>query len=354
MNHRLAAAFVALSLFAACSADSASTTSQAGPPSTTDPAPGVALASYSLEAGTSFTYEVGIEQDITMNVEGDTSTIGEEDFPGDSEIKLTGSATFTQTVSDGPRPGTFEVRVVGEFTDLTVTGTIEGEPVDEVPEFADLSPIDSTFVVDEKGLIIGSDTGLEDPLGGLVDPGAFDPTSMPGLDPGRFLGPELPDTEVGVGDSWETDSEFPGLGADPVVVSSSSTVTGTDDIDGVEVLVIETSTSTSRIEVDFGELLLGMFGALAPEDMEPEEAEEFDELLESLKFLIFIDDAISDATSWVDPVAGVVWQSQSASSTSMGIDVSVPDQETGELIEATVDMALRQDITYRLTEGPSA
>lgn len=324
-------------------------------PSTTDIGPGVALAAYSLQAGTSFNYQVDIEQDISMAVEGDTSTIGEEDFPGDSEIHLTGSAMFTQTVADGPRPGTFEVTVVGEFTDLTVSGTVDGESVDEVPEFADLSPIDTTFVVDEKGRIIGSDAGSDDPLGGLMDPtSAFDPASMPDLDPGRFLGPELPDGDVGVGDTWETDDELTGFGDDPVVVNASSTVTGTDDIDGIEVLVIETNSSTSRIEIDLGEFLLGMFGALAPEDMEPEEAEQFDDLLESLRFLIFIDDASSDATTWVDPVAGIVWQSQSASSTSMGIDVSVPDQETGELIEAIVDMTLRQDLTYRLTEGPSA
>lgn len=321
--------------------------------STIDSGPTLSLAAYTLRAGTTLTYQVDIAQDITMAVVGDMSTLGEEDFPGDSEVSLTGSATFTQTVADGPRPGTIEVRVTGEFTDLTVSGTVAGESVDEVPEFADLGPIDSTFVVDEKGRIIGSDAGLDDPLGGLMDPGALDPGTLPGLDPGRFLGPELPDDAIGVGDGWETESELPGFGQDPVVVTNSSTVTGSEEIDGISLLVIDTEVSTSRVEVDLGELLLGMFGAFT-EDMEPEEAAQFDELLENLKFLMFIDGAMSDTTTWVDPTDGVVWQAESVASAGMGVDMSVPDGDTGDLIEGTVEMTLRQNLAYRLTEGPSA
>lgn len=300
-----------------------------------------------------FIYQVDIEQDISLAVEGDMSTLGEEDFPGDAEVNLTGSATFTQTVADGPRPGTFEVTITGEFTELAATGTVAGENIDEVPAFADLGPIDSTFVVDEQGHIIGSDTGSGDPFGQLMDPGALDPSTMPGLDPGRFLGPELPDDGVGVGDTWETQSELPGFGQDPVVVRSMSTVIRADEIEGAEVVVIDTNISSTRLEIDLGDLMLGMFGALV-EGMDEEDAAQYDELLENLRFLMFIDGAMSDATTWVAPGDGVVWRSESVSSASMGIDLNIPDQDTGEVIEGTVDMSLRQNLTYQLVEGPSA
>ena len=78
---------------------------------------------------------------------------------------------FTHTVADGPEEGTYEIHITGNFDDVSVTGTVDGEPVDssEVPDFASMEPIDVTVVVDDQGNVISAGgEDLEDPLGGML------------------------------------------------------------------------------------------------------------------------------------------------------------------------------------------
>lgn len=199
---------------------------------------------------------------------------------------------------------------------------------------AHLSPIDVTFVVDEKGHVIDDDKPMG-PLGGLLDPGTPFPGEMPGLDPGPFLGPELPDGEVAVGDTWETESELRGFGPEPIVATSSSTVTATDEIDEDQVLVIETNVSTTRVEIDLGDLLLGMFGTFDGDGRRgggPVRRSVGESEVSDVHRWLGL-----DATTWADPGDGVVRRSDSALLSALGIDITVPDEGTGDLIEGTVD-----------------
>ena len=128
-----------------------------------------------------------------------------------------------------------------------------------------MEPIDVTVVVDEQGNIIHEGGDGEDPFGGMLGGlGALGaaPTA-PGLDPGRFVGPPLPDEEVTVGDTWTDEIETPGLGEDPITTSITSTVTGVEELDGAEVLVIDSNATTSLIEFDLADFFAGMFGAMA-------------------------------------------------------------------------------------------
>ena len=190
-------AVIALVLAACAGGDAADSTTTTVGATTTQPVPEAMQLSYTLEPDTTFTYEVDLSQQIDMTTEGDAEAAGDEQMPGAMSITLDGTTTFTHTVAEGPEPGTFEVTIQGEFTDLTVEGTVDGEPADsrEVPDLADIPPIDVTFVVDEQGNVISEETDSADPLGGLGGLGGFgDLESLAqGTELGRLVGPPLPE-----------------------------------------------------------------------------------------------------------------------------------------------------------------
>ncbi|HSK05981.1 MAG TPA: hypothetical protein VK990_00580 [Acidimicrobiia bacterium] len=365
MKRHLPIVIVFALALAACNAGagnestSTSTAAETTTTSTTAPAPEAALLSYTLASGDVFNYQVELGQHIELTASGDVSLMGGEEVPGDASIDVTGTATFTHVVSDGPEPGTYEVHITGEFDDVSVTGVIDGESVEseQAPEFASLDPIDVTVVVDEQGnLVQAGPEGSDDPLAGMFgDLGALGGGSpAPGLDPGQFIGPPFSDEEVAVGDSWTDEVETPGLGADPIVTSITSTVTGVEELDGTEVHVIETNSTTSLIEFDLAEFFAGMFGAFAPEDASAEEMAELEVMLDQLQFLIRVDGATADSTTWFDAKAGISRKSETSSAAEITMDLNIPDEETGEMVGFVMEMGLDQDITFLLISGPTA
>jgi hypothetical protein len=174
------------------------------------------------------------------------------------------------------------------------------------------------------------------------------------LDPGQFVGPPLPDEEVTVGDTWTDEIETPGLGEDPITTSISSTVTGVEELDGAEVLVIDSDATTSLIEFDLAEFFAGMFGAMAPDGTSTEETAEFEAMMDQLQFLISVDGSTADSTTWFDAEAGLAKQSETTAATNISMDMNIPDEETGEMSGFVMDMTLDQDVTYRLISGPTA
>lgn len=340
--------------------ETTSTAAETTTTSTTVPAPEAVLLSYTLSSGDEFNYEVALDQHIEMNATGDASLMGGEEVPGDASIDVAGTATFTHVISDGPEPGTYEVHITGEFADVSVTGTIDGESVEseQPPDFASLEPIDVTVVVDEQGNVIQpGPEGSDDPLAGMFgDLGALGGggSPAPGLDPGQFIGPPFSDEEVAVGDTWTEEVETPGLGEDPIVTSITSTVTGVEELDGTEVHVIETNSTTSLIEFDLAEFFAGMFGAFATEDASAEELAELELMLDELQFLIRVDGATADSRTWFDAGAGISRQSETSSSADISMDLNIPDEETGEMVGFVMEMGLDQDVTYRLISGPTA
>lgn len=336
---------------AACGADAAVQSTTTAVESTT---PDALRLSYSLEPGTTFEYEVGIDQQIEMSATGDASAMGDEEIPGDASINLTGTTAFTHSVAEGPQPGTYEITISGDFTDLQITGTIDGEPIGQtdIPDFAELEPIEVTIVVDEQGNVIVDDEPFGDPLGGL---GGFGDFAAPGMDPGQFVGPPFPDRPVTVGDSWSESIESPVfMDGDPIVTQIESEVTATDTIDGHEVLVIETTSTTSMIEFDLAEFLVGFFQAFIPEGATDVETAEIDAIAEGLRFLFIIDETVSDMTTWFDAEAGYARQAEFSMSTSIVMDINMPDDETGELVGFGMEMRIAQDVTYRLIDAAKA
>lgn len=350
---------------AACTGDgeAADTTSTSDATTTTsDPAPEAMLLTYSLQPGSSFSYEVTLDQQIDLTTEGDGAAMGDEELPGSMSISLDGTTIFNHTVAEGPEPGTYEVTIQGEFADLSIEGTIDGEPVqsDDVPDVAEMEPIDLTIIVDEQGNLISEPGEIGDlfggELGGLGGLGGLE-NLAPGNDLGRLVGPPLPEEPVTVGDTWSETREIPmpmGLQGNPVTMEINNEVTGTDTVDGEDVLVIETEMITSPIEFDLAEFLVGFFSAFLGEDASEEDRAELDALIEDLRFLFIVDESVGNMTTWFDAEAGLARQAELDGETNLIMDLNMPDEITGEMTGLILDMDVDQTVTYRLVDSAGA
>jgi hypothetical protein len=365
MQKRLISFIAVLALvLAACSTgeDAAPTTEPPEATTTTSvDVPEAVQLSYSLEAGTSMTYEVEMDQSIQMEVEGDAAALaeaGEEDFPETLDIQMSGTTLFTQSVADGPEDGTYEITIVGDFSDLEITGTIDGEPVsgEDAPlpdDFTGMDSVEKTIIVDEQGNVIPQTEDFGgDLFGSLGGFGGLDMLEEFGaVNPGQFVGPPFSDEEVTVGDTWEESIEVPTMpGDDAITTSVESEVIATEDRNGVEVFVIETVQSTSEIQFDFAEILIGFMSAFIPDDASEEEIAEMEALTEGLRFAFTVDPTVAEMTTWFDPVSGVSVESRAINDSHVVMDIAVPDEETGEIVEMLMDMSISSDITYRLVE----
>jgi hypothetical protein len=334
-------------------AETTTTTEAAGPEAV--------QLSYSLEPGMSFSYEVDLNQVIDLTADGDASAMGDEEIPGEMSLNLSGTAVMTHSVDEGPEPDTFAIDITGDLSDLEVSGTIDGEPVsgEEIPDFATMEPIDVTIVVDEQGNIIPEDsTGLgEDFLGGMGGLGGLDALGQlgPGGDAGQFVGPPFTEEEVTVGDTWSETVEVPTMpGSDPMTTQVDNEVVSTETIEGNEVFVIETTTTTSPIEFDLAEFFAGFMSAFVPEDATEEERAELEAITEELRFAFSVDETVANLTTWFDHEAGLTRQAEFDNSTHIVFDINVPDEETGDMVEFAMDMTVTSDIAYLLTEASGA
>lgn len=371
MHKRILSLIAVLALvLAACNPgdDAATETSDTDDTATTTTvaaeAPEAVQLSYSLEAGTSLTYEVEMDQSIQMDIEGDPSALsdgGDEEIPQSMDLNMVGTSVFTHSVAEGPEPGTYEITITGDFSDMEITGTLDGEPIAEgdesvIPDdFTGMDPVEKTIIVDEQGNLIPSDddTGgdILGDLGGMGGLDMLDDFGAAAGDPGQFIGPPFSDEEVTVGDSWSETIEIPTLpGDDPITTTVDSEVVSSEDRDGVEVFVIETTTSTTAIEFDFADILIGFMTAFLPEDASEEELAEIEQITSQLRFAFAVDPSETQMTTWFDPEAGVAVEADMAAASHVVMDIAVPDEESGEVVELFMDMTIDSNISYRIVD----
>lgn len=339
------------------SADISTTETPATTTKTTAPAPEAVRLSYALEPGTSLDFELDIAQHIDLIAEGSGAALGEQEIPGQMSVDLNGTTTFEYSVAQGPEEGTYEVTITGDFRDLEITGTMDGQPLDtaKLPNFAAMTPVDVTVVVDEQGNVIPSHDGFGGFFGGMGDLGSLGDLGAAGMDPGRFVGPPFSDGEVTVGDSWSETLETPGLfDGEGITTVVTSEVIGTDTVDGAAVFVIETNSITAPIEFDLAELFIGLFTAFISEDATAEEQAELEALAEELRFHISIGESSNELTTWFDSEAGVSRMAEYVGGLDLVMDLNVPDQETGDMAGLIVDMSIDQHITYQLLDSSGA
>ncbi|CAN5798104.1 hypothetical protein BH23ACT5_BH23ACT5_24470 [soil metagenome] len=333
------AALVACS---ACTSDTQVTPETTAP----DPIEEVDLA-YDFTAGTSLTYRVEIEQQLVLETDGSSSAAAEEGIPVSANVTIEAVGTFTYTFSDGTDEATHTVDIDGQFDEVTVTGIIDGEDVDDPSDIAELGtiePVAVTVVVDDRGRVVDDTTLPSDPMG-------FGMAPLSGLsgDLRRLPGPVLPEGPVSQGDTWTEAVEAPGMGDTPAMTTVTATLTGTEVVEGIESTVIESTTEVEEVVVDLSEFFAGFLGAFADPD---DDAGEVDALIDQIEFRITMEPSTSIATAWLDS-AGRIVRSTTDGPTALRMVVALPDEQSGEVENFELSLDVSQAIVYTLTEDGS-
>jgi hypothetical protein len=342
----------------ACGGAATETTSTTGAPAPSATAPTTTAASaetalyaYSYAPGDSYSYDLALDQHVTMNVstEGDEALIGATDAPGNVDVHTSVSGSLAYDVSEGPESGTTALHISGVFDDLTVEGTIDGQPATTddlqsgtVPDLIEVP--DTTIILDQYGhpvSVDGTDVSSDQPFFG--DPFAL----VGGLTSGGLnqpFGPEFPDHPLAVGDTWtqEVSQDIPD--SDQTVTTSVTyTVSGMDTVDGHDVAVIDFTATASGVDIDLGEMfqaLLEGFGSMAESDSTTTTE------VPTIDFVISLGDSDGSGTYWFDQEAGIVRKVHQTYTVPMTMHMAVDSSEgSGSTdvqmsIETAVDASL--------------
>lgn len=325
------------------------------PTGTDDPTPvpstlaeAVTLA-YGFEPGETLTYRVDLTQRLVLETDGEAAAVSSEDIPGSADVEITASGSFDFQVAEGAEAGTYRISIESEFDQVSVEGIADGEPVTDADQLAQLGaiePVSADIVVDDLGrLVTDGESDAED----LLAPSGLPLAGLVG-DLSQLMGPVLPDEPVQIGDRW-THTFTDDAGADePVETTMEGELTGTEAIDGVETLVIETETGTEEGEVDLSEFFGQFLLAFESEGS----TEELGEMLDQLVFRILIDPSTSEGTTWFDSSRGRVIRSTTSGASTIRMEVALPDEETGELQNFDMRLDTDQTLDYSLVDGETS
>ncbi len=260
------AALAAALLLAGCGADDQVVV---GPD---DPAASVvfpAAVTYAYEPDTRLSYRVELNwtdwtRDASDGVpENSDIELGLGLPDGELEIKTNAVIDQTYRIGPGPDDKTLEIYIVSDLTELSVTGdedldeTLFGSPssaLDQIPP--------ATVVVDEQGKVLefafseveASYESAEQALFGLIQEQIMS-TYMTGTNFDGPLGPVFPTGQLlDVGSVW-TDKTESRIGDQTIIADYTHEITGVAELNGVEVVVIESTVTVGGFEIDLEDLV---------------------------------------------------------------------------------------------------
>ena len=326
-----------------------------------------AAIAYAYEPDTRLTYRM--EVNGTTDVEVDVPASLGESTSG--RLEIVGETDLAYLIGPGPDDGTFEIRMTADFTELSVTGDL-GDEVLPLPGLAlgDLPAVDLTVIVDERGTILeypslgieGLDDPLEEILAGLGLAESLDFSGL-GANVNGPLGPVFPaDRPLDVGSAW-TDRTESRVGDLTIVTDYAHEVTDITELNGIEVVVVETTATVGGFEINLAEMmgamLAGLENADAGEGLGGMDFEEAGGLLISalggLQMSVKAAPAVTETTTWISLdraadglAAGIVRQAAARSSGTVTTEITVPD-ETGAGVAVTVRAEYAQDVRFTLT-----
>lgn len=317
---------------------------------------------YQYESGDELSYAIELDQVLTATTEvtGAAAAFTDDEVPGEMDITTSIRGTVTYQVAEGPEAGTWELGISGDFEDFQVSGTVDGEEIDEdmAGDFdlgPQIAPPDLSMVVDEKGNIISMSLGGEALMTSLADPFSMLQETV-GNNPleGHF-GPAFPEEELSVGDSW-TSEESAVFGEQTITTTSTHEVVAIEELDGREVVVINTTVETSAFELSFGDILTAFMTGFAEGFAElggaPDaDVEEIREQLGGIDFTVSSDPTTAETRAWFDNRAGVVRKTQGSTEASLLLRLRFPDDASGELVGFDMDMGISMDFAVTLQDG---
>lgn len=326
---RLAGSAALATVLAAC------TTGSAPAPAAAVPEP--ALLTYTYAVGDAPVYDLSSRQHVVVSADGDPGALAEDlEVPFTADVTTSASTELSYTVADGPREGTYEISLHAAFPDVAVEGTVNGEPIEEgsTTDLGTMEPIDATVVVDEQGRIL-SEEGEPLDLGGLLDEFGGEGGLVPGAT-NRPFGPAFPeDRPLTVGDSWTEEESRTLPDGTTVTATTVHEVVAAEELDGIPVLVIESTTTTGEATVDVG-ALLGDLVAGFPEGEDAAAA--------TPDLRVALAPSTKVARTWFDPEAGTVRRAETSSSAVIRMEAIVPGDSTSLTMEMRLDTESTADL----------
>ncbi|MDJ0952786.1 MAG: hypothetical protein QNJ81_03835 [Acidimicrobiia bacterium] len=256
---------------------------------------------YSLTGDATLSYHAEMETEMT-------TTFGEEirsldpSMPSTMLTQMEMSFDSTYRISEGPEPGTYRVSMTLDGIELG-KGSVQmgGQSLDlsDVPQseldaaLASQMP-EFVYVIDDKGAIISVEVdGTTVDVGGILGG-----TSTSGMSGGQMFGPQLPDGQVNIGDSWTTSSEQ-SVGDVVIVTEETHTILRSEERNGYDTWVIRTESDTSGYTINWDDMIamfeeMGGIGAVdGMEEMPP-----------SFQMAMRSSPTAATTITWLDPELG--------------------------------------------------
>ncbi len=296
MSRRLLFSVVVMAmLVAACGA---------GPDPSTDG--GVVTAqplAYSLTGDLSLRYHTDMDTEITTSF-GDAFKALDPSLSSDMVTKMEMAFDTGYRIESASEPGTYQVTMTLDGMELG-SGSVDtgGESFDfsDVPQGEVDAALESqlsevVYVIDAKGEILSLK------LGGLsIDVNALlGGTSSGGISSGHMFGPQLPDHDVQIGDSWTTTTEQSLGEMDPIVTEQTHTILRGEERNGFDTWLIRTKATTGAYTITWADLLAmaEAFGGLEAMGID-------DSLSESYQMSMRSAPTSTTTLTWFDPDRGL-------------------------------------------------
>jgi len=169
----------------------------------------------------------------------------------------------------------------------------------------------------------------------------------------RRFGPALPETPLGVGDSWTEKIEQEGpFGS--MVTDADRLVVAVEGTEERPILVVESEYRTDAFEWDMSEMMLGMFGAFAEEEPseEGQEGQESPGFFGDIQLLVSATPGVVHSTVRFDPGLGLVIEGEQQAQGEVATSMTMPG-EAGETFTIITGVKFDQQIFFQLI-GPAA
>jgi hypothetical protein len=256
---------------------------------------------YSLTGEIELSYHADMEMEMTTTF-GDELLELDPSMPSTMLTQMEMAFDTTYRVEDGPEPGTYRVSMSLDDIDLG-KGSVQmgGESIDlsdlpddeidaalasQMPEFV--------YVIDEKGATVSVEVD-----GVAVDvSGLFSGTAGSGFSGGQMFGPQLPEGEVNVGDSWTTSSEQQ-VGDVVIVTEETHKILRSEERNGYSTWVIRSDATTDGYTITWDDMV-----AMFEEIGGIEQMEGMDEMPPSFQMAMRSSPTSTTTMTWLDPALG--------------------------------------------------
>lgn len=287
-----------------------------------------ALLRYAYRPGDALTYDVELAMNMTMTSSGDSALTAAMD--GTMAMDVT--ERLNLAFAEGPDPASVEITMTQELVEggarMTVAGQEQFIPFDQLA--AEIQN-EVVVVVDPQGKLLSAS------IGGIPLPTQFltDLSGMAGnsMQP-QQLGPEFPEEGLSVGEEWETSTSASILGMD-ITQTGRHRVDGEQEVLGRATYRIDSQITTGTITADLASMMAalrenpGLLGEMDSAELDAA-FEQFASLGIGISFEIR--ESTTSMTTWFDPVAGIVVQSELESPVAMTLSLTgIPEAGDAEV-----------------------